>query len=575
MLTVPGRHRYRRRSSRGSSVAAAVAVIVVLSGVAFGLRQMAAAGCATETALTVAAAPEVAPAVRSTVAALEHGGGGGACVRVSVNAVSPVDVAAVISARHGANLAGVGRANGATPDPDVWIPDSSIWLSRLTSAAPAFVPSDGTSIASSPVVVAAPEPVAARLGWTDTQLTWRSLLSQVTSGVGVNAGIVEPTRDVAGLSALLALTTATGSAEPQLTTAALRTLAIGRSEVREDLTARFPRASDPTTLATAVGLAVLSEQDVIAYNAAKPPVPLVAVQVRPAPVPLDYPFAVMPGLDPARVAAAETVHRALDAPAFRNLLGPLGLRLPDGAAGPGFTTPRGAPTDGHGAGSADGVSPAVVQRALSSWSAVVAPARMLAVVDVSGTMNGTVPTAGNATRMQVTLEAARRGLSLFNDDWAVGLWIFSTHLDGDKDYRQLAPIESLSTNRKRLVDALAQIQPKPRGDTGLYDTVLAAYQQVQADWQPGRVNSVVVLTDGIGNDDPDGISLPELTDRLAELRDDTRPVQLIVLGIGDAVNRAELTKITKVTGGGVLVAQDPATIGDVFLQAIAMRPAAG
>ncbi|RZU73597.1 von Willebrand factor type A domain-containing protein [Micromonospora kangleipakensis] len=574
---MPGRHRNVRRFPKLGAIAAAVALTVVVSGVSIGLRQVVASGCTGQTPLTVAVAPEIAPAVLSVAGALAERArdGDGACVQVSVSAVNPVDVAAVLAARHGASLAGVGQGSGATPVPDVWIPDSSTWLSRLRSAASGFAPTNDASIARSPIVVAVPEPVAGRFGWPEKKLTWADLRARITSGAGLNAGLVEPTRDAAGLSGLLSLSAAAGSATPQATMAALRALANGRSEVREDLTARFPRSADPAALGSGLALAVLSEEDVIAFNSAKPLVPMAALYVEPAPVSLDYPFAVMPGIDPTRASAAEALYRALDSRGFRDRLGPLGIRPADGAAGAGFAAPDGAPTSSPGGAERVVVPPASVDRVLSTWSAVVAPAQMLAVIDVSGTMGGKVPTAGNATRMQVTLEAAKRGLGLFNDDWAVGLWIFSTRLDGERDYRQLVPIGPLSTQRERMVGALGQIRPKPRGDTGLYDTILAAYQQMQADWQPGRVNSVVVLTDGIGNDDPDGISLQALTGQLTTLKDATRPVQLIILGMGDAVNRAPLDKITAVTGGGVLIAKDPAMIGDVFLKAISLRPATG
>src|SRR5262245_8776754 len=104
---------------------------------------------------------------------------------------------------------------------------------------------------------------------------------------------------------------------------------------------------------------------------------------------------------------------------------------------------------------------------------------MLAVIDVSGSMLEKVPTAGGINREQVTLEAARQGLGLFDDSWAVGLWTFSTLMDGSKDYLQLCPIEPLSVQRTKLLQSLGGIKPKPNGDTALYDTMLAAYQAVQ------------------------------------------------------------------------------------------------
>jgi Ca-activated chloride channel family protein len=182
-----------------------------------------------------------------------------------------------------------------------------------------------------------------------------------------------------------------------------------------------------------------------------------------------------------------------------------------------------------------------------------------------------VPTARNLSRAAVTLQAARRGLALFDDSWGIGLWTFSTELDGNRDYRQLVPMGPLSSQRGRLERALDTIVPKQTGDTGLYDTMLAAYQTVQDGWEPGRVNSVVMFTDG-QNDDANGISQQRLLSELKRLGDPERPIQVVIIGIGDGVSKAELESITKVTGGGVFITEDPAKIGDIFLQAIALRP---
>ena len=113
------------------------------------------------------------------------------------------------------------------------------------------------------------------------------------------------------------------------------------------------------------------------------------------------------------------------------------------------------------------------------------------------------PTARPAP--QVTVAAARRGLALFDDSWAIGLWTFSTKLDGNRDYRELVGIGPLSAQRSELERALPQVRPKDGSRTGLYDTVLAAYKEVQDGWEPGRVNSIVLFTDGKNEDDP-GVS---------------------------------------------------------------------
>ncbi|WP_234358938.1 substrate-binding domain-containing protein [Plantactinospora sp. BC1] len=579
----------RRRSPRVGAIAVAVAVVAVMSGVSVGYQQLARSGCTGQVTLTVAATPEIAGAVRSAVSAWDQRDtdAGAPCVRVAVSEAEPADVAAALAGTYGVGLAGVGQSGAVTAVPDVWVPDSSTWLLRLSSAAPGFRPTDGASIARSPVVVAMPEPVASGLGWPHETPTLAELVQRITTGVGLRSGIVEPTRDAAGLSGLMAFgaTAGTGGAAARrASTAVVRSLATRPSVLRDDLLAQFPRSTVAGEVSSGLSLAVLSEEDVIAYNADRPPVPLAALYVDPAPMPLDYPFAVLAGTDPAKAAAADGLRQALATARFRNDLARQGLRAADGTWGAGFPAPAGAPSPSAapasaapGTGAAPGApaDPAVVDRALAAWSAITAPGRMLAAIDVSGSMRDPVPTAGDISRMQVTLLAAENGLALFNDDWAVGLWTFSRQLDGARDYRELVPVGPLSAQRGALRDALAEITPKRNGGTGLYDTVLAAYRQMRNGWQPGRVNSVVILTDGVGNDDRDGLSLEALLGQLERLKDENRPVQVIVVGIGDAVDRASLERITKTTGGGVLVTEDPAKIGDVFLKAIALRSAPG
>lgn len=197
---------------------------------------------------------------------------------------------------------------------------------------------------------------------------------------------------------------------------------------------------------------------------------------------------------------------------------------------------------------------------------------MLAVIDVSGSMKEKVAAANGATRLQVTVAAATQGLQLFDDSWSIGLWTFSTNLNGSQDYREVVPIKPLSSNRNSLRQGLASIKPSS-GNTGLYDTVLAAYRKVQEDWEPGKVNSIVLFTDG-KNDDDNGISQKDLLAQLKKLRDPEQPIQVIIIGIGTGVSQAELEPITAITGGRPFITADPTKIGEIFLQAIALRPPA-
>lgn len=574
---MPGRHRMRSKIRRLSL--SAVVLAIVAAGTWFGYQQLAPSTCAGEVSLTVAAAPEIAPAVRTVAQRWVAGGAAvdGVCVVVQVTDADPVDVAAVVAAKHGAVLSGVGQANGAVEAPDVWLPDSSTWLLRLKSGgAAAFDPTNGASVANSPVVLAMPEPVATRSGWLVKKPTWADLLGDITTKTKFRAGIVDPTRDAAGLSGLLSLAATAGktseSDRQKATTAALRAIATGRSELRQDLLAKFPRAKDAASISSSLSVAPLSEKDVISYNAEQPAVPLTAIYLEPAPVALDYPYAVLPGIEPARTAAADGLFEALKTPEFVKLLAAQGLRAADGSWGEGFAAPAGAPkpVGNRPLAASAGLNPDMVDKVVSSWTLATQPGRLLAVIDVSGSMKQPVPTAGNATRTQVTVAAARAGLRLFDDSWAAGLWIFSTELGGGRDYRELAPIGPLSAQRDKLDQALARIVPKEGGDTGLYDTMLAAYRSVQEGWEAGRVNSIVMFTDG-RNEDAKGISQQELLNKLKQLADPERPIQVVIIGIGSDINRSELDAIVKVTGGGVFVTEDPTKIGDIFLKAISLR----
>jgi hypothetical protein len=553
-----------------------LALVAVLAGWG-GYRLIRTSSCGSPTIVNVAAAPEIAQAVRSAADQWTAAKGSGSCVSVSVNPADPADVAAAVVGQRGLTLSGLGQANGKVRVPDVWIADSSSWLQRVRAAHADLVPATAPSIAQSPVVLAMPQQVAGAFGWPKSKVTWAALLDRMVKGGGrgLNAGIVEPGRDSSGLAGLLALraaAAASGAGAQEATVAALRRLATGRAGQRDDLLSRFPRASDTNSLESALSAAPLPEQAVLAYNATQPPVPLAPVFLDPAPTALDYPFVVVPGLQPEVTRAANALRGALSGTGYRDLLARAGLRAADGSTGTGFSAGPGAPT--AAIPSTPPAEPGLIQQTLSTWTAVTQAGRILALVDVSGSMLEPVPTAGGATREQVLVKAATEGAKLFDDSWVVGLWIFSTNMDGSKPYRELLQLGPLAGQRGRLLGSLASIQPKVNGDTGLYDSVLAAYRTLQKDWDPGKVNSVIVMTDG-QNDNPGGLTLDQLITELKKSMNPRQPVEVVAVGIGDKVSRAELTRITETTGGGVFISTDPSKIGDIFLQAIALRPGSG
>ncbi|WP_433212055.1 VWA domain-containing protein [Dactylosporangium sp. CS-047395] len=570
--------RHRPAGSSGGALklgAAAVAVLVVLAGSWYAFNKYSKPACGNAAKLSIGASADISPALKLQAAEwAEQAKDNGNCVDIEVFDEDPADVAAALAGKADKSLTGVGQANGKTRIPDVWVADSSLWLQRIRAVNPDSVKAGAHSVALSPVVLAMPEPAATKFGWPQKNITYADLIASLAANQGTKIGITEPSRDATGLAGLLTLASVAKQAgggnatqATQVATTALRALAAGRSSVRSDLIQKFPRGSDQQAISTSLTVAPLSEQAIIQYNGQQPPVRIAAIYAEPAAPPLDYPYVV---LSADKASMADELLKSLQTQDFRDKLGAIGLRGADGAPGKGFQTPANAP--GALAAAAPQLPDAgTVETLLQQWQAITLPARMLAVLDVSGSMLEPVPTAGNATRMQVTLEAARKGMALFDDSWSLGVWTFSTLLDGQKDYKQLVPIGPLVSQRAQLVQALGGITPKKNGDTGLYDTILAAYKAVQSGYESGRINSIIVMTDGENDDPAGGLKLEELIAQLKAVADPAKPIQIILIGIGDKVGEAAMRQITDAVGGGTFVAQDPSKIGDIFLQAISLR----
>jgi hypothetical protein len=57
----------------------------------------------------------------------------------------------------------------------MWVPDSSQWAQQVSVEGVAL--SALAPVATSPLVVVAPRPVAEQLGWPDAELTWAAVLT--------------------------------------------------------------------------------------------------------------------------------------------------------------------------------------------------------------------------------------------------------------------------------------------------------------------------------------------------------------------------------------------------------------
>jgi Bacterial extracellular solute-binding protein/von Willebrand factor type A domain len=592
---LPGRHRSATVSRTQRVFRAGLATFAVLLALALGARAWVLAGseraaaCEGRFGLTIHAEPAVAKVLQAAANRLRarKANVAGTCLDVTVLEREPARVAAHLT------VAAVGDAN---PDdlPDVWVPDSSVWLDLVRSRPEtrAEVPPASVSVASSPVVVAMTAPAAATFGVGsgsappvqsqerpgDPQVPrpgigWGRLLDAMSGRDPIVFGMPDPVSSATGVAALYALYEVleqrkSGSAA---LTATCRALGVNAARTVSELMSRVPAMPS----AKGVQAFPADEAAVWRFNREDPAVPLVAIYPAEGTMRLDYPYTVLrrAATHPGTSEAAALVLAEVVSPSGDEALFAAGLRRPDGTPAPQSSAVRGV--SWRASQTLERPARAEILKLIRYWTVANLNARSLVLIDVSGSMAQEVPSTG-ATRMDLMIKAAQQGLGLFEDDNMLGLWRFSTRLSGDRDYEELVPVGTLSdrlgkgTRRSQLSASVDLLRPRPGGGTGLYDTIRAAHRFMRTTYDATKVNSVIVLTDG-ANDDPGSVSVEKLVADLRAGTDRRRPVPVFIIAFGPEIDPSPLRQIAEATSGAAYVTKDPRQITDVFFDAISKR----
>ena len=202
------------------------------------------------------------------------------------------------------------------------------------------------------------------------------------------------------------------------------------------------------------------------------------------------------------------------------------------------------------------------------WQSATTDFQLLSVFDVSGSMNEKV---GPTTRVKITQEAAGIALNALPRSTKLGLWVFSSDKGPNgEDYKKIVPMGVLSDDqhRGRMAAAAASLSKEVEGWTGLYDTIWAAYQKVQANYDPERVNAVVILTDGKNEDPGGGLSLDQLLANIRNATDPKKPIAITTIGIGPDVDAKALQQISRSSFSDFYGAASPADMTTVLAKAL-------
>lgn len=281
---------------------------------------------------------------------------------------------------------------------------------------------------------------------------------------------------------------------------------------------------------------------------------------------------------PEATAAVEALRAELTSERAASDLADIDLRAGvDGAAPEVAGVPADLP-----AGQAADVDPAQLGALAETWTVLAPQSRILTLIDISGSMDAEV--ADGVTRVDLTRQAAQAALSVVPEQTAIGLWFFATELQGDRDYLDEVPVRALNEEVRSgvtqkdflLADTERLTTDLLTGDTGLHDSLWAAYTTMQEDASPESISSVLLLTDGMNDDPGGGLSEDEVVQRLTEARDaGGSPVTVVLIGMGPDVDARALDRLATAAGGESLVLTDPRELPQVFVDVVARRAPGG
>jgi Ca-activated chloride channel family protein len=494
------------------------------------------------------------------------------------------------------------KKDGALPA--VWTPAAASWVGllkqRLAGGDKGALVPDGKlpMIAQSPLVLAMPKPMAEALGWPDKPIGWGDVFGLINDPNGWGSkghpewgrfklGKTNPRFSTSGLNATIgAYFAATGRStdltdkdltDPQVLqyVKSVESSVVHYGDTSLTFLSNQAAADQAGRGLNYVSTVVIEEKSVYDYNTgnptgdpalagkgAKPRVPLVAVYPKEGTLISDHPYVVLANAsDEQKAAAADFLAYVRDAPQQKRFTD-LAFRTFDGKPGAGLTRDNGLSPDAKFT-VIDPPSPQVLEKALTTWDAQRKRAKVLLVIDVSGSMN---TDAGNGqTRMELAKQAALQSLNQLSPDDEVGLWTFSTEVGGaSTPYTDQVPVAALSGNKAKLEQVIKSLSAE--GGTALYATTRAAQRKMVELSDPSRINAVVVLTDG-KNEYPKDSDLDALV-RDIDTSDKEIPVRVFTIAYGGQADLGVLQKISSASRAAAYDASDPTTIDNVLLNVL-------
>lgn len=492
--------------------------------------------------------------------------------------------------------------------PTIWSPASSVWIDRVAAAGNQNLVADPTNFTHTPVVFGVPESMAKALGYPEKPLSYADLESYIANPDGWGAlgkplwgsfkiAKTNPNTSTTGLSVILTQSYAASGKTADLTVADVdaakdfsRTFESGAIHYGDTtgkvLTTLYNATQNGAQGSAYVSAIALEETSLFWYNKGNPDShtvqpgevltppkeKLVAVYPTEGSMWSDNPAVVLnsPWVTAEQKTAGAAFLEFLNTKPAQEILPEYGFRPLDESvdvskslnAAIGIDPAQ--PTVSLPKPSAD-----VVSAALDQWTEIRKPSAVLEVIDISGSMDDGI--GDGRSKLEGAIDGAVSTLNNFRATDEIGVWAFTTGISDPELGENISPVYdfgALGGNKEQIGNSIEDLVYSTRQGTPLYDAISTGYDFMLEQAEPGRINAIIVLSDGQDTDSK--TSLESLLIQLNQKSEgaNASPVRIFTIAYGDGADKDILNKISTATGGQMFDASDPSKIQDVFQSVI-------
>lgn len=492
--------------------------------------------------------------------------------------------------------------------PTVWSPASTVWTDRVAITAGENLVKGAESFTTTPVVFGVPESMAKALGYPGKDVGIKDIEALVADPTGWGSvgkplwgsfkiAKTNPNTSTTGLSTILMQSYAASGKSADLTAADV-TASADFSQTFESgaihygdttgnvLSTLYDATQNGSEGSSYVSAIALEETSLINYNKGNPDShtvqpgeqltppkeKLIAVYPTEGSMHSDNPAVVLGSkwVDEEERVAGEAFVKFLKTKPAQEILPKYGFRPIDTSVDASKTLNTDLGVD-MARPTVNLPKPAVdvVSTALDQWSAIRKPSAVLELIDISGSMDEGI--GDGRTRLEGAIDGAKSTLGNFRKTDEIGVWAFTTGMsselgDNIASVRDFGPFND---DKENVGSSIDDLRNSKRNGTPLYDAISTSYDYMSERSEDGRINAIVVLSDGEDTDSDTSLeSLLVKINSSAKEGSDSSPVRIFTIAYGEGADKDILERISKASGGQMFDASDPERIDEIFAQVI-------